>query len=191
MAADYSASDFRKGLRVEADGIPYVISEFNFVKPGKGAAIYTCRLKSLIDGNTYVKNFRSNDTLKRPDLEERTMRFSHKEGDEDFIFMDENFEQFTLSGKVLGDNQYFLFEDCEVRVLYHNNRPVDVNLPTFIEKEILETEPGARGNTATNTLKAAKINGGFEIQVPLFINQGDTIKIDTRTGEYADRVLKK
>jgi elongation factor P len=191
MAADYSASDFRKGLRVEADGIPYVISEFNFVKPGKGAAIYTCRLKSLIDGNTYVRNFRSNDTLKRPDLEERVMRYSHKEGDDDFIFMDENFEQFTLSGKVLGDNQYFLFEDCEVHVLYHNNRPVDVTLPTFIEKEILETEPGARGNTATNTLKPAKINGNFEIQVPLFINQGDTIKIDTRTGEYADRVLKK
>ena len=191
MAADYTASDFRKGLRVELDNVPYVISEFNFVKPGKGAAIYTCRLKSLLDGNTYVRNFRSNDTLKRPDLEERTMRYSHKEGDDDFIFMDENFEQFTLSGKVLGDNQYFLFEDCEVHVLYHNGRPVDVTLPTFIEKEILDTEPGARGNTATNVLKAAKINGGFEIQVPLFINQGDTIKIDTRTGEYADRVLKK
>ena len=191
MAADYTASDFRKGLRVELDNVPYVISEFNFVKPGKGAAIYTCRLKSLLDGNTYVRNFRSNDTLKRPDLEERTLRYSHKEGDDDFIFMDENFEQFTLSGKVLGDNQYFLFEDCEVHVLYHNGRPVDVTLPTFIEKEILDTEPGARGNTATNVLKAAKINGGFEIQVPLFINQGDTIKIDTRTGEYADRVLKK
>ena len=190
MAADYTASDFRKGLRVEIEGVPYVISEFNFVKPGKGAAIYTCRLKSLIDGNTFVKNYRSNDTLKRPDLEERTMRYSHKEGD-DFIFMDENYEQFTLSGKVLGDNQYFLFEDCEVHVLYHNSRPVDVTLPTFIEKEVLDTEPGARGNTATNVLKPAKINGGFEIQVPLFINQGDTIKIDTRTGEYSDRVLKR
>ncbi len=190
MAADYTASDFRKGLRVEVDGVPYVITEFNFVKPGKGAAIYTCRLKSLIDGNTYVRNFRSNDTLKRPDLEERTMRYSHKETDH-FIFMDENFEQFTLLEKVLGDNQYFLFEDCEVRVLYHNGQAVDITLPTFIEKVILETEPGARGNTATNTLKPAKINGDFEIMVPLFINQGDTIKIDTRTGEYADRVLKK
>jgi len=190
MAADYTASDFRKGLRVELDGIPYLISEFNFVKPGKGAAIYTCRLKSLLDGNTYVRNFRSNDTLKKPDLEERTMRYSHYEGD-DYIFMDENFEQFTLAGSVLGDNKYFLFEDCEVHVLYHNGRPVDVTLPTFIEKVVLETEPGARGNTATNVLKPAKINGGFEIAVPLFINQGDTIKIDTRTGEYSDRVLKK
>ncbi len=188
--ADYSASDFRKGLKVEQDGIPYVISEFNFVKPGKGAAIYTCRLKSLLDGNTYVRNFRSNDTLKRPDLDEKTMRYSHNEGD-DYIFMDENFEQFTIAGSVLGNNRFFLFEDCEVSVLYFNGRPVDVTLPTFIEKEILETEPGARGNTATNVLKAAKINGGFEIHVPLFINQGDIVKIDTRTGEYSDRVSKR
>lgn len=188
--ADYTASDLRKGLRVEAENIPYVITEFNFVKPGKGAAIYTCRLKSLLDGNTFVKNFRSNDVLKKPDLEEKVMRYSHNEGD-DYIFMDENFEQFTLPGSVLADNRFFLFEDCEVHVLYHNARPVDVTLPTFVEKKILETDPGARGNTATNVLKPAKINGGFEIQVPLFINQGDIVKIDTRTGEYADRVSKK
>lgn len=188
--ADYTAPDLRKGLRVEMDGVPYVITEFNFVKPGKGAAIYTCRLKSLLDGNTFVKNFRSNDVLKKPDLEERTMHYSYAEGD-DFIFLDENFEQAIITGSVLGDSKYFLFEECEVSVLYHNGRPVDVTLPTFVEKEILDTEPGARGNTATNVLKAAKINGGFEIQVPLFINQGDIVKIDTRSGEYADRVLKK
>ena len=105
--------------------------------------------------------------------------------------MDAHFEQVTVPGAVLGDNRFFLFEDCEVRVLYHNGQPVDVTLPTFVEKEILETEPGARGNTATNVLKAAKINGGFEIQVPLFINQGDIVKIDTRTGEYSDRVQKQ
>jgi elongation factor P len=190
MATEYTASDLRKGLRVELDNVPYLITEFNFVKPGKGAAIYTCRLKSLLDGNTFVRGFRSNDTFKIPDLEERAMRFSHNEGD-DYIFMDENFEQFTIPGAVLENNRYFLFEDCEVRVLYYNGRPVDVTLPTFIEKEILETEPGARGNTATNVQKPAKINGGFEIQVPLFINQGDIVKIDTRTGEYADRVLKR
>ena len=188
--ADYTASEFRKGLKVEENGVPYVISEFNFVKPGKGAAIYTCRLKSLLDGNTYVRNFRSNDILKKPDLDEKTMRYSHNESD-DYIFMDEHFEQFTIPGSVLGDNRFFLFEDCEVRILYYNGRPVDVTLPTFIEKEILETEPGARGNTATNVLKAAKINGGFEIHVPLFINQGDIVKIDTRTGEYCDRVSKR
>lgn len=92
MATEYTASDLRKGLRVELDNVPYLITEFNFVKPGKGAAIYTCRLKSLLDGNTFVRGFRSNDTFKIPDLEERAMRFSHNEGD-DYIFMDENFEQ--------------------------------------------------------------------------------------------------
>ena len=186
--ADYTAAELRKGLRVEIDGVPYVITEFNFVKPGKGAAIYTCRLKSMFDGNTFVRAFRSNDTLKRPDLEERTMRFSYPEGD-DYVFMDANFEQATLAGAVLGDQRFFLYEECEVHVLYHNGRPVDVTLPTFVEKQIVETEPGVRGDTATNVLKPAKIAGGYELQVPLFVNQGDTIKIDTRTGEYVDRVL--
>ena len=188
--ADITAAELRKGLRVEMDGVPYVISEFNFVKPGKGAAIYTCRLKSLLDGNTFQRAFRSNDTLKRPDLEERSMRFSYPEGDT-YIFMDENFDQVTLSASVLGDSRFLLYEDCEVRVLFHNGRAVDVTLPTFVEKEILETEPGARGNTATNVLKAANIAGGYEIQVPLFVNQGDVVRIDTRTAEYVDRVPKK
>ena len=188
--ADYSAADLRKGLRVELDGVPYVITEFNFVKPGKGASIYTCRVKSLLDGNTFVRQFRSNDVIKKPDLEDRVLHYSYAEG-EDFTFLDENYEQVIIPGSVLGDNKFFLFEECEVHVLYHNGRPVDVTLPTFVEKKILDTEPGARGNTATNVLKPAKINGGYEIQVPLFINQGDIVKIDTRTGEYSDRVSKK
>jgi elongation factor P len=92
---------------------------------------------------------------------------------------------------VLEDKRFFLYEDCEVHVLFHNGRPVDVTLPTFVEKEIVETEPGVRGDTATNVLKTARIAGGYELQVPLFVNTGDVVKIDTRTGEYVDRVLKK
>ncbi len=186
----YTASDLRKGLKVEMDGVPYVITEFQFVKPGKGAAIYNCRLKSMIDGSTITKAFRSNDILDKPDLEEHTLRYSYSEGD-DFIFMNENFEQVAIPGSVLGDSKYFLYEDCEVEVLFHNGRPVEVTLPTFVEKVIVETEPGSRGNTVQNVTKPAKIAGGYTLQVPLFVNQGDTIKIDTRTGEYADRVLKK
>jgi elongation factor P len=188
--AEYTAAELRKGLRVEIDGVPYVISEFNFVKPGKGASIYNCRLKSLLDGGTFTRAFRSNDTLKKPDLEERTLRFSYGQSDE-YHFSDEHYEQTSLPASVLGDQRFFLYEDCEVRVLYHNGRPVDVTLPTFVEKQILETEPGVRGDTATNVQKAAKIAGGYELQVPLFVNQGDTVKIDTRTGTYVDRVLKK
>ena len=188
--ANYTASDLRKGLKVEMDGVPYAITEFTFVKPGKGAAIYTCRLKNMIDGSTMTRAFRSNDTLGKPDLEERTLRYSYAEGDQ-YIFLDENYEQVTIPGAVLGDQRHFLFEDVEIRVLFHNGRPVEVTLPTFVEKAIVETEPGVRGDTATNVSKPAKIVGGYELQVPLFVNQGDTIRIDTRTGTYADRVLRK
>lgn len=186
----YTAADLRKGLRIEIDGIPYLITEFNFVKPGKGAAIYNCRIKNMFDESTVLRAFRSNDTFEKPDLEERTMRYSYSEGD-NYVFLDEHFEQINIPASVLGISKHFLFEDVEVQVLFHNGRAVEVTLPTFVEKEIVDTEPGARGNTATNVLKPAKIAGGYELQVPLFVVQGDIIKIDTRTGEYADRVLKR
>jgi elongation factor P len=182
-----TASDLRKGLRIEIDGAPYIVTEFSFLKPGKGASIYNCKLKHMITGATLNRSYRSNDTFQAPDLEERTMRFSYVEGDQ-YVFMDKNFEQVNVSAEVLGDSRFFLVEDIEVQVLIHNNRPIGVELPTFVEKEIIETKPGFRGNTATNVTKPAKIAGGYEIQVPLFINQGDVIKIDTRTGGYGDRV---
>lgn len=183
----YSASDLRKGLRVEIDGQPYIITEFNFTKPGKGASIYNCKLKNMMTGGTLTKSYRSNDVFDEPRLEEREMRFSYVDGD-DYVFIDKNFEQLNVKAAVLGDSRFFLTEELEVSILVHNGEPIGVELPTFVEKEIKETEPGARGNTATNVLKAAKIEGGYEIHVPLFINQGDVVKIDTRTGEYADRV---
>ena len=186
----YSASDLRKGLRVEIDGVPFVITDFNFVKPGKGASIYNCRLKNMITGATLTRSYRSNDTLNEPKLEERTMRYSYKDGDE-YVFLDKNFEQLTVRAEVLGDNRFFLVEEIEVTILIHNDAPIGVELPTFVEKTIVETEPGARGNTATNVLKPAKIPGGYEIQVPIFVKQGDIIKIDTRTSMYADRVTRK
>ena len=127
--------------------------------------------------------------IDEPQLEERTLTYSYPEGD-NYVFMDENYEQYTIDADVLGDSRYFLVEDIEVDVLFHNGRPIEVTLPTFVTKTIIHTEPGARGNTATNVLKPATIEGGYEIQVPLFINQGDVVKIDTRTGEYADRVRK-
>jgi len=183
----YSASDLRKGLRVEIDGVPYIITEFNFVKPGKGASIYNCKLKNLVTGSTLTKSYRSNDKIDDARLEERTMRYSYQDGD-NYVFIDKNYEQLSVSAEVLGDSRFFLVEENEVDILIHNDRPIGVELPTFVEKEIKETEPGFRGNTATNVLKPAKIEGGYEIQVPLFINQGDVIKIDTRTGMYSDRV---
>lgn len=183
----YSASDLRKGLRVEINGAPYIITDFNFVKPGKGASIYTCKMKNLITGATLSRNYRANDTLDEPRLEDRKMRFSYAESDA-CVFVDSKFDQLTVNNEVLGDSRFFLTEEGEVEILIHNGAPVGVTLPTFVEKEIVQTEPGHRGNTATNVLKPAKIEGGYEIQVPLFINQGDVVKIDTRTGAYSDRV---
>ena len=183
----YNASDLRKGLRVEIEGVPYQITEFSFVKPGKGQSIYNCRLKNLINGSTTPRAFRSNDRVDKPNLEERQLAFSYAEGDR-YIFMDENFEQVTISAETLGESRYFLAEEMQVDVLFHNDRPIGIELPTFVEKVIVETEPGVRGDTATNVLKSARIAGGYEIQVPLFVNQGERIRIDTRTGEYVERV---
>ncbi len=183
----YNASDLRKGLKIEIDGQPYAITDFTFTKPGKGQAIYTCKLKNMINGSTLTRQYRSNDKMDKPELEQVTLQYSYQDGDS-YVFMNDNYEQVALSSEALGDAKNFLVEDMTVEVLYHNGKPIDVELPIFIEKEIVWTEPGARGNTATNVLKPAKIDTGYEIQVPIFMNEGDIVKIDTRTGQYVERV---
>jgi elongation factor P len=186
----YSASDLRKGLKIELDNVPYEIVEFQFVKPGKGQGMYKCRMKNLLSGNTTDKTFREVDHIGKPDIEERELHYSYPEGDH-FVFMDpSSFEQVTIPAEAVGDQKYFLTEDLDVSILFHNGRAINVSLPSYVEKVIAETEPGARGDTATNVLKPAKLANGYEVGVPLFINQGDTIRIDTRTGKYFDRVSK-
>jgi elongation factor P len=180
----------RKGLRIQIEGSPYLITEFNFVKPGKGAAIYNCKLKNLINGSTLVRGFRSNDSFDEPRLDEKTLIYSYVNGDH-YIFNDKNYEEITISAEVLGDNRHFLQPDMEVHILFFNDIPIDIVLPTFVEMKITYTEPGARGDTANNVLKAATLEGGYQIQVPIFVKQDDVIKIDTRTGEYCDRVGRK
>lgn len=186
----YTVSDLRKGLKIELDGVPYEVVEFQFVKPGKGQAMYKCRLKNLLSGNVTDRTFRAVDKIGKPDLEERELIFSYAEGDH-FVFLDnKTYEQLSIGADVIGMQKYFLVEDLEVTVLLHNGRPIQVTLPPFVEKTIAETEPGVRGDTATNVLKPAKLDNGYELQVPLFINVGDTVRIDTRTGKYFDRVSK-
>lgn len=183
----YQAADLRKGLKIEIDGQPFAITEFTFTKPGKGQSIYTCKLKNMLSGITMTRQFRSNDKFNKPALSESKLVYSYAEG-EDFVFMNSNYEQINLSAEILGDVRFFLEEDIEVEVLFYNGQPVDVALPTFVERKIAHTEPGAKGNTATNVMKPATIESGYEVQVPIFINVGDTIRIDTRTGEYGERV---
>lgn len=186
----YTASDLRKGLKIEIDGMPYEITEFQFVKPGKGQSIYKCRVKNMVTGGTFERSYRSVDKIDKPNLHEQTLQFSYANGDH-FVFSDnETFEEVELTAEMLGIKRFLLAEEMQVDVLFHNNLPIDITLPNFVEKPIVETEPGARGDTATNVSKPAKIPGGYEIAVPLFVNQGDIVRIDTRTGKYADRVSK-
>lgn len=186
----FSASDLRKGLKIQIDGDPWVITDFDFCKPGKGTALYRCKMKNMITGVGMDKTYRPADKIEKPNLEERSMYYSYADGDF-FVFSDsETYEEMRVGKENLGHKAYFLIEDTECSVLLFNDQPIDITLPNFIEKEIVYTEPGARGDTATNVMKPAKLDNDYEIQVPLFINEGDVIKIDTRTGEYAERVNK-
>ena len=187
----YDVSDLRKGLKIELEGDPYLVTEFDFCKPGKGQAIYRCKLRNMISGGTTDKSFRSGDKIDTPDLVERTLNYSYDEGDGVYVFIDPNSsEDFRIEESILGRNKYFLEDDMECNVLFFNNRPIEITLPYFVEKVIAETEPGVRGDTATNVTKPAKIENGYEISVPLFVNAGDVVRIDTRTGDYSDRVRK-
>jgi len=188
--AMYTASDLHKGLKIEVDGQPYAITDFNFVKPGKGQAVYTCKLKNMVTGATLCRNYRSDDKIDEPQLEERKINFSYAEGDT-LVFMDDSFEQVRIPAAAMGEKRLFLKEDMPVEVLFHNGLPIDFALPFFVEKEVLQTDPGFRGDTATNVLKPATVEGGYQVQVPLFVNQGDSVRIDTRTGKYVDRVAKR
>jgi elongation factor P len=186
----FSASDLRKGLKIEIDGDPYIVTDFDFCKPGKGQALYRCKLKNMLSGGTMDRTFRSVDKIDKPDLRDKEMIFSYLEGDS-YVFMDaETYEEVRLTAEQLGNQIYFLDDNMECQMLFFRDRPIEVTLPFFVEKVIAETEPGARGDTATNVMKPAKIDNGYEIHVPLFVNEGDTVKIDTRTGDYSERVSK-
>ncbi|MCM8531258.1 MAG: elongation factor P [Lentisphaeraceae bacterium] len=183
-------SDLRKGVKIKMDGAPHVVTHFDFMKPGKGQAVYRCKLKNMLTGNQFDKSWRSGDKMEKADLRSSVLIFSYKEDDQ-YVFMDpETYDQTYISEKVMGTQKNFLIDDAECEVLYFEDAPIEVALPNFVVKEITYTEPGARGDTATNVTKPAQIDTGYEVQVPLFINEGDLIKIDTRTGDYAERVKK-
>lgn len=186
----YTASDLRKGLKIELDGEPYTVASFDFCKPGKGQALYRCKLKHMLTGATLDKTFRSVDKIDKPNLYEREMIYSYPDGP-DYVFMDaETYEEIRMGADVLGDQTNFLIEDMECGVLLYRDKPVEVTLPIFVEKAIVTAEPGARGDTATNVTKPAYLDNGYELQVPIFVNAGDVVRVDTRTGEYSERVSK-
>ena len=182
-----STADFRKGLKIELEGEPYIITDFLHVKPGKGGAFIRTKLKSLVTGNVIDRTFRSGEKVQTPSLEEKTMQYLYREGDT-YHFMDsDTYEQITLAGNLLGEDSNFLQENVEVKILFHNDQPIGVELPFFVELTIVQTEPGVKGDTASGGTKPATVETGAVIQVPLFLNEGDMIKVDTRTGAYIER----
>jgi len=186
--ASYDTSDIRKGLKVMMDGSPWVVIEFQFVKPGKGTAFTRTKLRNLLTGSVLERNFRSGEKFEPADVEVKNMQYLYKEGD-GFVFMDTStFDQVIVQAVTLGEDASFLPEQTVVDVLFFQGRSVGVTLPNFIEQPVLETDPGFRGDTATGVTKPAKISTGASVNVPLFINVGDIIKIDTRTGQYLERV---
>ncbi|MEZ4256011.1 MAG: elongation factor P [Polyangiales bacterium] len=187
----YDTSDIRKGLKVTIDGQPYNVVYFQFVKPGKGQAFTRTKLKNMVTGNVLERTFKSGEKLEKADLEAREMQFLYKEG-ESFVFMDNtSYEQLHISAEQLGDNQYYLLDNTTVEVLLYEGRPIDVTPPVFVELKVISTEPGFKGDTSGNPSKPARMETGLVVNVPLFINEGETLKIDTRTGEYSERVNRK
>ena len=184
----FTASDLRKGLRVKIDNEPYIITEFNFVKPGKGQALYRTKLKNMITGSQFERSFRSVDTFETADLCEKKMQYLYKEGDK-YCFMDnENYEQVYLTENQVDDARNFLIDNIEVEILLFEDKPIGISLPNFVELIVTEAEPWAKGDTVSGATKPVKVQTGYTIQVPTFVGEGEKIRIDTRTGEYLTRV---
>jgi elongation factor P len=182
-----STAEFKKGLRIMFDGQPYAIVDFQHVKPGKGGAFVRTKLKHMRLGKVIDNTFRSGEKVDLVDFDDKTMQFLYK--DDRYNFMDtESYEQVSLSADEVGDARAYLKENIEVQVLYIDGSPVTVELPNFVEIAIARTDPGVRGDTAQGGTKPATLETGAVINVPLFLNEGDVVKVDTRTGDYLGRV---
>ena len=183
-----STSEFRNGLKVELEGEPYTIVEFQHVKPGKGGAFVRTKLKHMKTGRVIDRTFRSGESLGNPDIEQREMQFLFQDADA-VTFMDTTtFEQIPLQRSNLGDSVKWLKEEAVVQILFYKGAPISFERPTCVELVIRKTEPGVRGDTASGGTKPAELETGAVVNVPLFLNEGDVLKIDTRTGEYIERV---
>ena len=183
-----TAGDFRNGVTFELDGQVYQVVEFMHVKPGKGAAFVRTKLKNVITGVTIEKTFNPSDKMPRANIERKDMQYLYNDGDL-YYFMDmETYEQLPLGTDAIGDSLKFVKENMTVKVLSYKGNVFGIEPPTFVELEVTHTEPGFRGDTATGATKPAVVETGASVKVPLFVNQGDVIRIDTRTGDYLERV---
>lgn len=183
----YTTSDFRNGLKIELDGEPYIITYFQAVNPGKGSAFTRTKMKNLITGYQLERTFKSGEKVKKPDLEEHKMQYLYQD-EAGFVLMNlETYEQETIDVDAVGDDSDFLVENAEVDVLFFNGKPVGISFPNHLVFTVDQCEPGVKGDTATGATKPATLNTGLVVQVPLFVNEGDRIRVDTRTRSYIER----
>lgn len=183
----YSTTDFRKGLRIEMDGTPFEIVDFQHFKPGKGGAMIRTKLRNILTGRMQDNTFRSGEKVGRPDMEVREMQFLYRDG-EDLIFMDQtSYEQLHIKAAGAGGKDGYLKESQLVQVLMYNGAPIDLDLPVSVIFEVTDTEPAIKGDTVSNVTKPAKLETGLVVQVPIFVNTGDKVKVDTRNGAYLSR----
>jgi len=186
--ASYNTSDFRKGLKVQLDGDPYLMIECNFVKPGKGQALYKCKLRNLIRNTVIDRTYKSGDSIEAADVEEINAQYLYRQADT-FVFMhNETYEQYELSSEQVDDGWKYLKEGMVCTMLLFNNNPIALTPPNHVVLKVEFCEPGAKGNTATNVTKPCKVETGAEFDCPAFVEMGDLVKIDTRSGEYVERV---
>jgi elongation factor P len=186
----YDTSDFKKGLKILVEGSPYVVVDFQHVKPGKGNQFSRTKLRNLLNGQNLERTFKSGEKFEVPDVQYVDMQFLYKD-DSGWHFMNQSsFEQMQLSDEVVGENRNFLIENLEAKVCLYNDRAVGLELPTSVVLTVTRTEPGFKGNTVTGATKPATLETGHVVHVPLHISEGDRLKVDTRTGEYSERVAK-
>jgi len=184
----YDTSEFRKGLKIEMEGKPYEIIDFLHVKPGKGGAFVRTKLRNMLNGRVVDRTFRSGEKVDTPDLQERQMQYLYKEVDNYCLMDNETYEQIYLPEDQIGESTLFMVENETVNVVFFNEKPIGIELPIFVELSVTHTEPGVKGDTASKVTKPATLETGAVMPVPIFINVGDRIKVDTRTGSYVERV---
>lgn len=184
----YETSDFRKGLYIEFEGVPFQIVDFQHVKPGKGNAFTRTRMRNLLNNNVQEKTFKSGERVGEPNLERKQMQFLYKD-QSGFQFMDLGaYDQVHFEQETIGEYGNYLIENLEIEVLYFKGKPIGLQLPTFVNLKITYCEPGVKGDTASGGTKPATLETGLTVNVPFHIKQGDVLKIDTRTGEYVEKV---
>ena len=182
------SADLKKGLKLEIDGDPYIVTQFEFVKPGKGQALYKCRLKNMLTGSQFDRTYRSGEKFNEAQLEEHEMEYLYAEGDRYCFMNTKNYEQEYLTAEQVGEGIHLLKENIVCNILFFQDKAIEVTLPIFVELKILKADPWVKGHTASGDSKPATLESGYMIQIPPFVEEGEIIRIDTRTGQYVERV---